>query len=163
MIKCVADEWRYSSLNAAEGTAPRDMLRSLLNSVEDDDRETFCREFTANIRDDKHFEDTVDDFFDDLDDLDVDLDPDDFLSDFGESVFFDYDHSRGEYMYDIGRVYTAEIDGQTYYIYERICTRDDKDRDDIGLEQLIVCSEDKVDELYEIIDERDDDIYLAVL
>ena len=36
-------------------------------------------------------------------------------------------------------------------------------RDDIGLEQFIVCTEDKVDELYEIIDDKDDDIYLGVL
>lgn len=162
-IKCVADKWRYSPFNAAEGTAPRDMLRSLLESVGDDDRETFSREFALEISDNRHFEDTVDDFFDDLDDLDVELDPDEFLSDLGESVFFDFDHSDGEYRYDIGRVYTAEIGGQTYYIYERVCTRDDRHRDKIGLEQFIICTEDKADELYKIIDDRDDGIYLAVL
>lgn len=162
-VKCVADEWRYFSLNAGEGTAPRDMLRSLLGYIEDDDRETFCREFTQELREDKHFDDTVDDFFDDLDDLDVELDADDFLADLGDSVFFDYDHSNGKYRYDRGYVYTAEIDGENYYIYERICTRNDQHRDEIGLEQLIICTEDKVDELYEMIENRDDDIYLAVL
>ena len=62
-----------------------------------------------------------------------------------------------------GKLFLYDIDGQTYYIYVRICPRDDMYRDDIGLEQFIVCTEDKVDELYEIIDDKDDDIYLGVL
>ncbi len=33
----------------------------------------------------------------------------------------------------------------------------------IGLEQFIVCTEDKIDELYEIIEDDDADIYLDVL
>ena len=162
-IKCVADEWRYTSINAGEGSAVRNMLRSLLVSVDDGDIETFRREFTQDIQDDRHFEDTVDDFLDELDDLDVELDPDDFLSDWGDSVFFDSDSHHGKYRYDIGYVYNSKIDGQTYYIYVRVCTRDDQHRDGIGLEQFIICTEDKVDELYEIIDDRDDDIYLDVL
>lgn len=60
-------------------------------------------------------------------------------------------------------MYNSKIDGQTYYIYVRVCTRDDQHRRGIGLEQFIICTEDKVDELYEIIDDRDDDIYLDVL
>ena len=163
MIKCVADEWRFSSINAGEGNAVRDMLRSMLVSIDDEDTETIRREFAPDIRDDRHFDDTVDDFFDDLDDLDVEFHPEDFLSEWGESMFFDNDRSHGKYRYDIGYLYNAEIDGQTYYIYVRICPRDDMYRDDIGLEQFIVCTEDKVDELYEIIDDKDDDIYLGVL
>ena len=65
-IKCVADEWRYTSINAGEGSAVRNMLRSLLVSVDDGDIETFRREFTQDIQDDRHFEDTVDDFLDEL-------------------------------------------------------------------------------------------------
>ncbi|MBO6194143.1 MAG: hypothetical protein J6O00_08190 [Clostridiales bacterium] len=60
-------------------------------------------------------------------------------------------------------MYNSKIDGPTYYIYVRVCTRDDQHRGGIGLEQFIICTEDKVDELYEIIDDRDDDIYLDVL
>ena len=100
---------------------------------------------------------------DELDDLDVELDPDEFLADWGESMFFDTDHYHGKYRYDIGYVYDAQIDGRTYYIYVRVCTRDDQYRNDIGLEQFIVCTEDKIDELYEIIEDDDADIYLDVL
>ena len=124
-IKCVADEWRYTSINAGEGSAVRNMLRSLLVSVDDGDIETFRREFAQDIQDD--------------------------------------DSHHGKYRYDIGYVYNSKIDGQTYYIYVRVCTRDDQHRDGIGLEQFIICTEDKVDELYEIIDDRDDDNYLDVL
>jgi len=163
MIKCVADEWRLTSINAGEGSAVRNMLRSILVSIDDGDMETFRREFTQDIRNDRHFDDVVDDFFDELDDLDVEPDPDEFLADWGESMFFDTDHYHGKYRYDIGYVYDAQIDGQTYYIYVRACTRDDQYRNDIGLEQFIVCTEDKIDELYEIIEDDDADVYLDVL
>ena len=133
MIKCVADEWRFTSINAGEGSAVRKMLSSVLVSIDDGDMETFKREFTLDIRNDRHFDDVVDDFFDELDDLDVELDPDEFLADWGESMFFDTYHYHGKYRYDI------------------------------GLEQFIVCTEDKIDELYEIIEDDDADIYLDVL
>lgn len=157
--KCVADEWRYKPFfmpaNSVLGSS--DILRELLESVDDGDEYTFYREFSANVRDDRHFEDTAEDFFDDIDDLGVDLDPDDFLTDYGKNVHLDSTYSDLS-----GRVYSAEIENGTYYCYVRICLRD-KDRKEIGLQQFIVCTEDKVDELYRIIEDEDVDIYLKVL
>ena len=158
-IKCVADEWRYKPSfmprNSVIGSS--DILREMLESVDDEDESTFYRDFSENVRDDRHFEDTADDFFDDIDDLGVDLDPDDFLTDYGKNVHLDSTYS------DLaGRVYSAEIEGKTYYCYVRICLRD-KDKKEIGIQQFIICTEDKEDELYKIIEDDDVDIYLKVL
>ncbi len=160
-VKCVADEWRYKPFfmprNAVIGSS--DMLRELLEAVDDQDEDIFYREFSANVRDDRYFEDTVDDFFDDAQSMDVNLDPDDFLKDFGKSVNLEGDANT----YLAGDIYTAEIDGKTYYCYVRICTESFGAKDDVGLQQFIICTEDKVDELYKIIDDENVDIYLKVL
>ena len=160
-VKCVADEWRYKPFfmprNAVEGSSV--MLRELLESADDEDEDKFYREFSENVRDDRYFEDTVEDFFDDLNELDVELDPDDFLKDNGKDVHLEGDKDT----YLDGRIYSAKIDGKKYYCYVRICITNYADKDDVGLQQFIVCDEDKVDELYEIIEKDKDDIYLYVL
>jgi hypothetical protein len=158
MIKCVSDEWRYKSIftiSSVEGS--RNILKELLEAAADEDKDLFYREFSANARDDRNFEDTVEDFFDDMNDLDAELDPDVFLKGYGENVRLE----GGKTTLD-GRIYSAEIDGKTYYCYVRVCSSSPRNKDDIGLQQFIICTEDKVDELYEIIEE-DDDIYLKVL
>lgn len=160
MVKCVADEWRYKPffMPRNEVIGSSEMLRELLDSADDEDEDMFYREFSKNVRNDRHFKDTVDDFFDDIDDLDADLDPDDFLTDYGKNV-----HLRSLNSDLSGYVYSAEIENKTYYCYVRICCWNNKDKDDVGLQQFIVCTEDKVDELYEIIEDENDDFYLGVL
>ncbi|MBR2523884.1 MAG: DUF5104 domain-containing protein [Clostridiales bacterium] len=160
-VKCIADEWRYKPFfmprNAVIGSS--EMLRELLESVDDEDEDMIYREFSENVRDDRHFDDTVEEFLDDIERLNADLDPDDFLTDYGKSV-----HLEGDTKTILsGYIYSAEIDGETYYCYVRICITNYGDMDDVGLQQFIVCTEDKMDELYEIIDDGDDDIYLKVL
>ena len=159
-IKCVADKWRYEPFFVPRNSVVTsgEMLRELIDAVYDNDEYIFCREFSANVRDDRHFEDAVEEFFDDIEDLDVDLDPDDFLTDFGDRVHFNSRNSSID-----GYTYSAQIEGVTYYCYLRVCFSTSGDKDDIGLQQFIVCSEDKVDELNEIIEDGDDDIYLGVL
>ena len=135
-VKCIADEWRYKPFfmprNVVIGSS--EMLRELLESVDDEDEDMIYREFSENVRDDRHFDDTVEAF--------LEGDTKTILS---------------------GYIYSAEIDGETYYCYVRICITNYGDMDDVGLQQFIVCTEDKMDELYEIIDDGDDDIYLKVL
>ena len=159
--KCKADEWRYSKGIVDTRADSQKVVKELLGFVDDDDKELFSREFSANVRDDRHFEDTVDDFFDDLD---IDID-DDLLYEHwsGEQVYQDYDGEKSHYYFIYGYLYTEEIDGETYYFYIRFCTRDDFDRDNVGVQQFIVCTEDKYDELNEIIEDADDDLYLAIL
>ncbi|SCW43899.1 protein of unknown function [Ruminococcaceae bacterium YRB3002] len=160
-VKCVADEWRYKPFFMPRNsvTGSNEMLRELLESADDEDEDKIYREFAENVRDDRYFEDTVDDFFDKINDLDVELDPDDFLKDYGKDVHLEGDKDT----YLDGRIYSAGIDGETYYCYVRICITNYNDKDDVGLQQFIVCTEDKVDELYGIIEEGDVDIYLYVL
>ena len=160
-VKCVADEWRYKPFFMPRNsvTGSNEILRELLEAADDEDEDKFYREFSENVRDDRDFEDTVDDFLDNLDDLDVELDPDDFLKDYGKNVHLEGDKNT----YLDGRIYSAEIDGETYYCYVRICITNYGDKDDVGLQQFIVCTEDKVDELHRIIEDDDDDIYLEVL
>ena len=162
--RCLADKWRNNPYMSDSGsTASRDMLRAMFEYVDDNDEETFCREFSADVRDDRHFEDTVDDFFDDLEDLDVELDPDVFLETFGDRVHLDLDSRDSGYPFIEGYINSAEIDGETYYCYIRICYKSNDHKEDVGLQQFIVCTEDKYDELNQIIEDGDNDIYLAVL
>ncbi len=158
-IKCVADEWRYKPFMSRSTVAgASDMVRELFEYVNDEDEDMLYREFAKNVRDDRHFDDKVDDFFDEIDDLKIDLDPDDFLTDYGKNVHLDVSDSHVE-----GYIYSAKIDGETYYCYLRVCSGHFGKKDDVGLQQFIICTEDKVDELYKIIDDGDDDIYLEVL
>lgn len=159
-VKCIADEWRYKPffMPRNEVTSSSGMLRELLESIDDEDEDKIYREFSANVRNDRYFDDTVEEFFDDIENLKVDLDPDDFLSDYGKSVHLPWQHSV-----IAGYIYSAKIDGETYYCYVRICCGPSGDKDDVGLQQFIICTEDKVDELYEIIEDGNDVPYLAVL
>lgn len=157
-IKCVADEWRYKPYFMPRNsiTSSENMLRSMLESVDDKDKETIYREFSANVREDRHFKETVDDFINDIDRLGIDLDPDDFLTDYGKDVHL-------EVLETAGTIYSADIDGETYYCYVRICYGALGDKDDVGLQQFIICTKDKLDELNKIIEDGDDDIYFEVL
>ncbi len=158
-IKCVSDEWRYKPLMSRSTVAgASDMVRELFEYVDDEDEDMIYREFAKNVRDDRHFDDKVDDFFDDIDDLKVDLDPDDFRKNYGKNVHLDVSDSHVA-----GYIYSAKIDGETYYCYLRVCSGHFGKKDDVGLQQFIICTEDKVDELYKIIEDEDDDIYLEVL
>ncbi len=160
-VKCVADEWRYKPFfmprNEIMGSS--EMLREMLESVDDKDKEIFYREFSVNVRSDIHFEDKLNDFFDDIENMQVSLDPDDFLTDYGKNV-----HIEGtSTFYPAGYIYSAKIDGETYYCYVRTCSMNYDDKNDVGLQQFIICTEDKVDELHKIIESGNVDNYLDVL
>ena len=160
-VKCVADEWRYkpSFMPRNAIMSSSNMLRELLEAVDDNNKDLYYREFSVNVRNNGHFEDTVDDFFDDMENMKVDLDPDDFLKDYGKSVRIEGTST----YYPAGYIYSAEIDGETYYCYVRTCYRNYDDKNDVGLQQFIICTEDKVNELNQIIESGNVDIYLEVL
>ena len=160
-VKCVADEWRYKPFfmphNTVEGSG--DILRELFEAVDDKDKDIFYREFSANISNDRHFEETVDDFFEDIKNLGVDLEPNAFLKDFGKSVRIKGTPSTSSAAY----MYSAEINGKMYYCFVKVCNQSFDDKDDVGLQQFIVCTEDKLEELQKIINNGNVDIYLKVM
>ncbi len=157
-IKCVADEWRYKPyvISRSAVTASQDMLSSMLESADDKDKDMIYREFSPNVRDDRHFEETVDEFLNDIDKLGVDLDPDVFLKGYPKSAHI-------EDINISGYIFSAEIDGETYYCYVKICYSGLGNKDNLGLQQFIICTKDKEDEFNKIIEEGNDDIYLKVL